>query len=164
MQISHRSVLIIFFLAAIGAAAISFFLLPSRQQTGGLFLPDNQKYVSLGKRIYRENCASCHGVNLEGQADDWRTPGPDGRLPAPPHDETGHTWHHNDQTLFDITKIGVAKAANLKNYNSAMPPYEDILSDKEIIAVLSYIKSTWPAQLRKRHDDINKQIQDQKTR
>ena len=164
MQISPRLVLVILLIAAIGAAAISFWLLPSRQQTVGLLLPDNPEYVSLGKRIYRENCSSCHGVSLEGQTADWRTPGPDGKFPAPPHDETGHTWHHADEVLFNITKIGVAKAANLTNYESAMPAYEELLSDKEIIAVLSYIKSTWPEDLRRRHDDLNQQIQDQKSR
>ena len=27
-------------------------------------------------------------------------------LPAPPHNETGHTWHHPDEMLFAITKYG----------------------------------------------------------
>jgi mono/diheme cytochrome c family protein len=162
MHRNSRIVLIILFIAAVGATSISLWLLPARQQSIGLFLPDNREYVSLGKRIYRESCASCHGANLEGQVADWRTPAPDGRLPAPPHNEEGHTWHHNDQILFNITKLGVAKAANLKNYNSAMPAYEEILSDKEIIAVFSYIKSTWPEELRNRHDELNRQTQDSK--
>lgn len=164
MQISPRIALIILLIATIGAAAISFWLLPPRQQSVGLFLPENSAYVSLGKRIYRESCASCHGDNLEGQTADWKTPGPDGKLPAPPHDQSGHTWHHPDQVLFDITKLGVARAANLTNYESAMPAYEDVLTDKEIIAVLSFIKSTWPEELRQRHDDLNKQTQEQTTR
>ncbi|TNE39067.1 MAG: cytochrome c, partial [Sphingomonadales bacterium] len=33
--------------------------------------------------------------------------------------------------------------------------YADTLSDAEIIAVLSYIKSTWPEEIRARHDDLN---------
>jgi mono/diheme cytochrome c family protein len=61
--------------------------------------------IAQGKALYAESCASCHGANLEGQPD-WRTPGPDGRLPAPPHDETGHTWHHPDRVLFQYTKLG----------------------------------------------------------
>lgn len=131
-------------------------LLPSRTETVGILLPDNIEYISHGKRIYQESCASCHGVNLEGQVPDWRSPGADGMMPAPPHDETGHTWHHPDQVLFNITKLGVVKAANLKNYESAMPAYKDVLSDKEIIAVLSYIKSTWSEETQARHDEMNK--------
>jgi mono/diheme cytochrome c family protein len=36
-----------------------------------------------------------------------------------------------------------------------MPAYKDILSDKKIISVLSYIKSTWPNRIKKIHDQIN---------
>ena len=62
-----------------------------------------------GALIYQARCASCHGVHLEGQAN-WRERGADGRLPAPPHDASGHTWHHPDDVLIRITKEGVAKA------------------------------------------------------
>lgn len=46
--------------------------------------------ITLGKTVYAANCAACHGVNLEGQAN-WREWLANGRLPAPPHDKTGHT-------------------------------------------------------------------------
>lgn len=125
---------------------------------GQIFQPDNKQVIQLGQQLYQENCASCHGVNLEGQTQDWRTPESDGKLPAPPHDETGHTWHHSDELLFNLTKFGLAKAAGLDNYQSNMPIYEDILSDNEIIAVLSFIKSTWPERIRRQHDQINANI------
>jgi hypothetical protein len=92
---------------------------------------------------------------LEGQPN-WRERGPDGRLPAPPHDASGHTWHHPDELLFRITKHGVAKAANLKDYVSAMPAYDGVLSDAEIVAALSWIKAQWPAYIRVRHDELNR--------
>jgi Cytochrome c, mono- and diheme variants len=53
-------------------------------------LYENLTVVGLGKSVYVENCASCHGLALEGQAN-WRQSERDGYLPAPPHDETGHT-------------------------------------------------------------------------
>lgn len=108
----------------------------------------------MGQKVYAAHCAACHGQRLEGQPN-WRERGADGRLPAPPHDASGHTWHHPDEVLFRITKHGVAKAANLKNYESAMPAYEGRLSDEEIVAVLSWIKSTWPPEIRARVDRIN---------
>ncbi|MDO8276710.1 MAG: hypothetical protein Q7T63_01135 [Burkholderiaceae bacterium] len=37
----------------------------------------------------------------------WRSPGADGRTPAPPHDETGHTWHHDAAPLIDISPEAV---------------------------------------------------------
>ena len=33
--------------------------------------PDDPVFVKLGQKIYMDQCASCHGVNLEGQ-DGWR--------------------------------------------------------------------------------------------
>jgi mono/diheme cytochrome c family protein len=118
-------------------------------------LPDNQQVTLQGKTIYADTCASCHGTNLEGQ-ENWKVRSPQGLLPAPPHDESGHTWHHTDQVLFDITKFGVQKFAGA-DYQSAMPAYTDTLTDAEIIAVLSYIKSQWPENIRKRHDALNAQ-------
>ena len=120
--------------------------------------PDDPEVVARGARIYTQHCASCHGARLEGQPD-WRVRGPDGRLPAPPHDAGGHTWHHPDEMLFRITKFGVARAANLKDYASAMPAYEGVLADDEIVAVLSWIKSRWPAEIRVRHDAVNRQAE-----
>ena len=109
-------------------------------------------FVALGSRVYAKNCASCHGANLEGQPD-WKRLGPDGRMPAPPHDETGHTWHHDAATLFELTKHGLkAMLGPDSTYESAMPAYDGVLTDEEILAVLSFIKSTWPADVRERHD------------
>ena len=101
--------------------------------------------VARGRIVYQENCASCHGARLEGQPN-WRRMKPDGTLPAPPHDVTGHTWHHSDQLLFRITKFGSASVAG-PGFKSAMPVYEDVLDDADIWAVLAYIKSHWPADI-----------------
>ena len=109
--------------------------------------------IESGKQIYAKNCASCHGINLEGQKN-WMSRLPDGLMPAPPHDETGHTWHHSDRFLFMVTKYGIEELIGEKYLNN-MPVYKDILSDEEIIAVLSYIKSTWPSKIKKIHDQIN---------
>ncbi|KQI69182.1 cytochrome C [Loktanella sp. 3ANDIMAR09] len=108
--------------------------------------------VAVGQDVYADNCASCHGADLEGQPN-WRSPGADGRLPAPPHDETGHTWHHDSDTLFRLTKYGTGALIGDPDYESDMPIYEGILTDAEIFAVLSYIKSTWPAGIRAAHSE-----------
>ena len=37
----------------------------------------------------------------------------------------------------------------------ATPIYDRVLSDHEIVAVLSWIKAQWPPDVRTRHDEIN---------
>jgi mono/diheme cytochrome c family protein len=110
--------------------------------------------VDEGAAIYRVHCASCHGADLEGQPD-WRVRMDNGRLPAPPHDATGHTWHHPDAVLIDITTRGTAAVVG-RGYESDMIGYQDLLSPEEIIAVLSYIKSTWPPEVIEIHTEINR--------
>ena len=104
--------------------------------------PREPALVRLGERVYAQECASCHGAKLEGQPD-WRRRLPSGRLPAPPHDESGHTWHHPDLVLFAITKNGLVPPHAPEGYESDMPAYGGKLSDDEIWAVLAYIKSHW---------------------
>ncbi len=110
--------------------------------------------VGSGPAVYAEHCAACHGDRLQGQPD-WRTRGPNGRLPAPPHDASGHTWHHPDAQLFRMTKLGPLPFAPA-GYQSDMPAYDGILTDAEIRDVLAYIKGTWPAEIRARQESINR--------
>lgn len=103
--------------------------------------------LALGEKVYAQHCAACHGANLEGQPD-WRKRLPNGRLPAPPHDDSGHTWHHPDEVLFGITKHGLVPPYAPKGYESDMPAFAGTLSDAEIRAVLAFIESRWSAEVR----------------
>ena len=109
--------------------------------------------IKLSQTIYKDDCASCHGINLECQIG-WQTKIADGRRLAPPHEETSHTWHHPDELLYNMTKYGFEEMLG-KKYPNNMPVYEDILSDGELLAVLGYIKSTWPEQIKAIHNEIN---------
>lgn len=104
--------------------------------------PRDAARVALGARVYTQYCAACHGAKLEGQPD-WRKRLANGRLPAPPHDESGHTWHHPDHVLFALTKNGLVPPYAPKNYASDMPAFAGQISDDEIWAVLAYLKSHW---------------------
>ena len=115
--------------------------------------PDDKTQVALGQSVYAAQCARCHGAHLEGQPN-WKERQANGRLPAPPHDVTGHTWHHPDSALFGITKRGLADFAP-PGYQSDMPSFGGTLSDEQIAAVLAYIKSTWPPEIRERQGRIN---------
>ena len=126
--------------AALVLAAAGYFVRhnrePDRADAG------DARLVARGAIVYQQNCASCHGVRLEGQPN-WRQPKADGTLPAPPHDVTGHTWHHSDEVLFQVTKWGSASVAGA-GFKSGMPTYADVLDDGDIWAALAYIKSHWP--------------------
>lgn len=98
--------------------------------------------LAQGRQLYLDHCAACHGARLEGQPD-WQGRLPSGRMPAPPHDASGHTWHHPDRVLFEITKHGLEAVVG-GGYASDMPGFAGVLSDGEIALILDYIKSTWP--------------------
>ena len=112
---------------------------------GAAWLPISHRaesaQIAAGREIYAAHCASCHGADLQGQPD-WQTRLPNGRLPAPPHDTSGHTWHHSDDQLFTIVKKGLS--AIVPDYESDMLPFEGALTDDQVRAVLDFIKSKWP--------------------
>ena len=100
--------------------------------------PSETTQLALGRERYLEHCASCHGERGEGQPD-WKVAGPDGALPAPPHDASGHTWHHADAQLLEI----IAKGGTVYMPESKMPGFADRLDADEMQAVLAYLKSMW---------------------
>lgn len=136
------------------AAALAFLVIGDPFVVATDLRPSDPRLLAIGERVYKAHCASCHGDKLQGQPD-WRTRDEQGRLPAPPHDASGHTWHHPDAMLFRLTKFGLAATAKMPNYKSAMPVYEGVLSDEEIVAVLSWIKAQWPPEIQAQHDKIN---------
>ena len=149
--------------AALAVAAMLGYWVFSGQRDAGLAAdPDDAAQVALGLQVYGRECASCHGDNLQGQAN-WRQRKPNGRLPAPPHDETGHTWHHPDELLFALTKLGPAGLAR-PGYQSDMPAYGGKLSDREIWAVLAFIKSRWPKAIRERQAAITRRAREMQNR
>lgn len=118
--------------------------------------PKNPARVKEGAALYARHCASCHGEQLQGQPD-WRRRLPNGRLPAPPHDQGGHTWHHPDAMLFSIVKHGMVPPIAPEGYQSDMPAFGGKLSDREIWAVLSYIESAWPEEVWQVRNEMQRQ-------
>ena len=138
----------------LAAAMIFSVAAPAMASAEAGFLPwRDSAAVAQGQGIYADHCAACHGAQLEGEPD-WQSRAAAGYLPAPPHDFSGHTWHHSDQQLFEITKYGIEAIVG-GGYRSRMIGYQEILNDAEIAAVLAYIKSTWPERVIGIHDRIN---------
>ncbi len=128
-------------LGVVGLIGLGFWGWRSATDERPMADPDDVEQVSAGREIYRAYCADCHGASLEGQ-DGWKNRRPDGTMPAPPHDDTGHSWHHADEMLFEYTKLG-GSAVVPPPFASGMPGFGDRLSDGEIWAVLAFIKSRW---------------------
>jgi mono/diheme cytochrome c family protein len=109
-----------------------------------------------GQGIYKAECAVCHGARLEGQAN-WQTRRPDGKLPAPPHDATGHTWHHPRERLAAIVTFGMVPPNAPPGYDSDMPAFAGKLSDAQIDNVLAWIESQWPPEILRQRAEMLKQ-------
>lgn len=159
---SKRSVImlaagmLLLLLAGIGGAYFWTHRLAGASAGAHALQPDDADVLRVGAAVYAQNCASCHGAKGQGQPN-WRERGPDDLLPAPPHDASGHTWHHPDALLFAITKDGIGQVIGQPDYRTTMPIYDGVLSDDEIVAALSWIKSQWPPEVRQRQDKINAQ-------
>jgi len=135
--------------------ALSFLLLASTPVAA-------EPNLERGARIYEEACAACHGARLEGEPD-WRVAGPDGRLPAPPHDRTGHTWHHPDPVLLDITMRGTAAVVG-GGYESNMPGFADRYRLEEMKDVLAWIKAQWPPRERAYQAELTERDEAERSR
>jgi mono/diheme cytochrome c family protein len=134
---------------------ISFILISETSYSHSHFpiTRDSVLMIARGKIIYENNCVSCHQVNLIG-AENWKGLDEDGHRKAPPLNGTGHTWHHDDTSLHNIIKYGLAKI--IKNYNGKMIGFGDKINDKQIDSVLSFIKSHWKDEIYERQISISK--------
>ncbi len=101
--------------------------------------PANER-LAAGQRNYNTYCAHCHGYAGEGQhpATIEQTRSYGYNL-VPAHDETGYTWQHPDQLLFEVTKYGIRSPLNLYR----MTPFGSQLSDDEIFGTIDYMKTFW---------------------
>lgn len=142
-------------LAAVILAGAAWWFFAGAGNQSVAISPSDRAAVALGKSLYTQQCAACHGAKLEGQKN-WRRPLPSGGLRAPPHDASGHTWHHPDAMLFTVTKHGGGAIAP-PGFKSNMPAFKGSLSDREIRAVLAFIKSRWPERIQKISRRINRQ-------
>ncbi len=146
---SRTNLIIVVAVVTLGILGASYYFVGQSPQAAAPLQPNDSDPVA-GATLYAANCSSCHGANLEGQ-ENWQSPNEDGTLPAPPHDETGHTWHHGDALLFNYTKQGgeaLLTQMGVTDVKSGMPAFGDQLSDAEIWDILAYIKSSWPDRTR----------------
>jgi mono/diheme cytochrome c family protein len=107
---------------------------------------DDRALVAKGRDIYMSACSSCHGRRLQGQAL-WQVIDQYAGRRAPPQDATGHTWQHSDEDLFRKVQTGRFPSAP-PDAVTYMPAFGGHLNEREILAVLAFIKSSWPVGMR----------------
>jgi mono/diheme cytochrome c family protein len=127
--------------AAAIAAVLGIFVFSHLLDRGDVLRPAEVALATEGKAVYAVSCRSCHGANLQGGANSGANPVP------PPLDATGHAWVHSDADLFEMVKYGLADCG--ADASPTMPPLGSHLDDESIRAALAYIKSTWPAPIRR---------------
>jgi mono/diheme cytochrome c family protein len=106
----------------------------------------NSNAVAEGRALYLQYCASCHGVEGEGQPN-WQKPNQLGELPAPPHNSEGHSWRHSDADLFGMISDGWRDPFN-RTKRLTMPAFKDLLKTQEIERVITYLKTLWSPEQR----------------
>lgn len=154
----HRRLATLGAMLLIAAAAAVFWGSQRGQETPPTVAPVSALdpgEVALGREVYLNNCAACHGANAQG-APNWSEPDVNGNLPPPPHDDSGHTWRHSDAELAGIIQNGMRDVFN-NTPELTMPPFQDKLTAEEINVVITYFKSLWSPEHRRYQEEQNQQ-------
>jgi mono/diheme cytochrome c family protein len=137
----HLAALLLIAGAGTLAAVLGIVVLSHLLDRGDVLNPAEVALAAEGRAVYAASCGTCHGANLQGGASSGASPAP------PPLDATGHAWLHSEADLFEMVKYGLADCGT--GANPTMPPLGGQLGDNAIRAALAYIKSTWPAPIRR---------------
>ena len=97
---------------------------------------DLATHVAEGQRVYYRNCLPCHGDALDGQG--HFAPGLN-PLPANFRDNGTIAQLTESFVFWRIAKGGPGLPREGAPWNSAMPAWEDILTEQEIWAVIIYL-------------------------
>ena len=108
--------------------------------------------IELGGRIFQKNCSPCHGSGAVGESPaspmgGWASG--KGEL-APALNGTGHAWHHEPAYFFRTIRNGSTAKYQMGNtvINSKMKGWAGRMSDYEMLAVIAYFQSLWPAHIK----------------
>jgi mono/diheme cytochrome c family protein len=87
----------------------------------------------LGKRLYSQNCVTCHQATGLGQANVY-----------PPLVKAEYVVGGSKRLVMILLK-GLQGPLNVlgQNYNNVMPAWETTLNDKKIASILTYIRQEW---------------------
>lgn len=115
------------FVFVVGLAILAESLFPAGQ-SGANPVEATGSSIAIGRSLYVNNCARCHGA--EGHGD-----GPDAKsLGVPPADFRQHIPYHTDLFFFEVISNG------LGNF---MPPFADQITEEERWHLINFLKAEY---------------------
>jgi mono/diheme cytochrome c family protein len=89
--------------------------------------------ISLGKTVYDARCASCHGAQGEGRPPHW----------PPLANNQSIEMESAVNAIRMVLNGGYPPGTERNPRPYGMPPFAGLLSDNEVAAVVSYIRTAW---------------------
>jgi mono/diheme cytochrome c family protein len=108
---------------------------PSPPPAASSALPTTESslLISLGKPVYDKNCASCHGTQGEGKPPHW----------PPLANNQSIEMQSAVNPIRMVLNGGYPPGTKGNPMPYGMPPFAGLLSDNEVAAVVSYIRTAW---------------------
>ena len=102
----------------------------------GLFAPQSVPAFAAspdGAAVYAANCATCHGASGQGTPD-----------AVPPLAKDSYAVGDPKKCIHTVLAgMNDQIVVNGKTYNGGMPPWKGVLTNAQIAAVLTYVRSSW---------------------
>ena len=108
------------------ARTLGYLMLATNTIAANHLTPNND--TVLGKKIYHDRCKACHGNRGDGKTFASNA------LYPPPKNFTGKN------TKAELTRARMIRSITKGRPNTAMMPWEKVLSKQEIHSVVSYIR------------------------
>lgn len=116
--------------------ALTLCLFSWASQTGASERWYSEEQVARGEKLFRQNCAICHGQNAEATPN-WKQTDANGNYPPPPLNGTAHAWHHD----LDLLRRTIREGG--KALGGVMPGFADRLDAGEIDSIIAFFQSKW---------------------
>jgi cytochrome c oxidase subunit II len=91
-------------------------------EPGQITDPSDQELLIQGERLYRDNCAACHRLNGEGQ---------------------GRLYPALNNNPFVTNQSPLPVISTVLHGRGAMPSFRNAFSERQVAAVVSYIRNAW---------------------
>lgn len=106
---------------------------PSAPAPNGISSNERSLLLSLGQSVYTAQCASCHGADGRGKPPDY----------PPLADNQSIQMASAVNPIRMVLNGGLPPGTQLNPTPYGMPPFAGLLSDDQVAAVVTYIRTAW---------------------